>query len=161
VANYNKTTLIGQLSEDPRLAPEGAGRNAATISIVVHDHYRDKERNLVETRDYFKVRLYGAPANYAALNLGRGSNVLVVGRLKNERWEDRETKEKRYATVIVVDREEGLQSLDSSGYDGAPAPQGSDRNSAGHEEPAPEARSSVDASTEEFENQAGIQPIPF
>lgn len=161
MANFNKTTLIGQLAEDPRLAPENFGRSAATITVVVFDHYRDKERNLIETKDYFKVRLYGAAAGYAAMNLARGSRVFVVGRLKNERWEDRETKERRYSTVIVVDREEGLQSLDIHGDGeslGVGAGDSPETSTASH---SASHRSTVDASSPEFEQQAGIQPIPF
>ena len=154
--------LIGFLSEDPRLAPESFGKSAATISVVVKDHYRDRERNLVETKDYFKVRLYGQAASYAAMNLGSGSRVLVSGRLRNEHWEDRETKEKRFATVVVVDREEGLQALDIDGHEAAVQPHDKRANSSEHPTAsAPPASRPVDASTPEFESQTGIQRIPF
>ncbi len=166
MVNFNRTTLIGVLSEDPRLAPESFGRSAATITVVVKDHFKDREQKLIETRDYFKVRLYGQSASYAAMNLGKGSRVLVNGRLKNERWEAKDTHEKRYATVVVVDRENGLQSLDIDSQEADEQlqdkrlPSEATKSEAMASQRPPSAP--VDnASTAEFEAAAGIQAIPF
>lgn len=177
MADYNKSTLIGSLADDPRLAPESFGKNAATITVVVRDFWRDRDGNAMQARDYFKVRLYGQPASYAATYLGKGSQVFICGRLKTEKWTDSVTKLPRSGTVIVVDQMEGLQCLDGNrdldGQDGSAAPGQHEPgekipNEATNSDPgstkspaAPSIGQGVDAASPEFENQWGLQPVPF
>jgi single-strand DNA-binding protein len=174
MANYNHSNLVGRLADDPKLAPESFGRSAATIQVVVNDYYRDNDNRLVKTTDSFRVRLYGQPASYAAMYLGRGSLVMVNGRLKTEKWKDKVTQETRYSTVIVVDDPSGLQGLADPGHslgDGSddepehtPSQAVPDNAQAAAEPLKPitqNAGPALDAGSAEFEAANGIQPIPF
>ena len=179
MAKFNQSILVGRLAEDPKLAPESLGRSAATITVVVNDHYRDGDGRLVRTKDSFRVRLYGWAAGYAAETLGKDSLVMVSGRLRTEKWRDKDTGTWKYAVVVVVDDSDGLQGLADPGhdvYDGLEDEAQQPHGNRPHVEAGSVQKSEMkiqtpsacvsdaahlDAGSEEFEKLHGLQPIPF
>jgi len=100
----NMVVLIGRLTRDPELRyTAGSAKAVATFTLAV-DRPFAKEK----TADFFRVVVFGKPAENCANYLTKGRLVGVQGRLQNNNYETA-TGEKRYSTDIIADRVEFLE----------------------------------------------------
>ena len=81
----NISTLTGNLGRDPEIRYFESGNAKAEFSIAVSTG-KDKPA------DWFDVAVWGQSAERAMKLLHKGSRVVVIGSLKQERWQDRETQ---------------------------------------------------------------------
>ncbi len=94
----NSVVMVGRITRDPELRfIAGSGKAVATFAIAV-DRPFAKEK----TADFFKVVVWGKPAENAANYLAKGKQVAVKGYLQSRSYEDK-TGIKRYVTEIVAD----------------------------------------------------------
>jgi single-strand DNA-binding protein len=71
----------------------------------VNEGWGDKQ-----TVSYVDLTLWNQSARFAAQYLSKGSNVLVEGRLKQDRWETEDGKRSKHKVVVDI-----LRSLDKKG----------------------------------------------
>lgn len=64
-----------------------------------------------ERTSWFKLQLYGRLARAAVARVGRGSNVVVHGRLVAEEWVSKSTGEKRSGVRVRAPRVLALHSV--------------------------------------------------
>ena len=84
--SYNNTVLVGNLCRDIEIRQTASGDSVGSTSIAVNGY---KEGEVM----FMPVTIWGKLADSAANALGKGSRVLVAGRLKQNNWEkDGETK---------------------------------------------------------------------
>ena len=123
----NQVILIGRLTKDPELRfTAGSGKAVATFTIAV-DRPFSKDR----TADFFRVVVWGKPAENCANYTSKGSQVAVQGRIQNNNYET-QNGEKRYTTEIVADRVEflsrGGNRNDQNGFDQSEFNQGGNQD---------------------------------
>jgi single-strand DNA-binding protein len=100
----NNVVLVGRLTRDPELRfIAGSGRAVANFSIAVN---REFSKN--NEADFFRVVVWGKPAENVANYLSKGRLVAVKGSLRNNTYET-QNGEKRTSTEIVADRVEFLE----------------------------------------------------
>jgi single-strand DNA-binding protein len=87
--NFNKVVLLGNLTKDPELKYLPNGSPVTNFSIAVNDKYK-KGEDWVEVASYFDIAVYGARAETCKDYLSKGRPVLVEGKLKQRRWEDKQ-----------------------------------------------------------------------
>src|SRR5947207_9835556 len=105
MANDTTITVIGNLTADPelRFTPAGVALGKFTLASTprVLDHktgqYRDGDPLFLTCTAWRDL------AEHVAESLSKGMRVVVVGRLRLSRWEDKETGEKRSAYGLDVD----------------------------------------------------------
>lgn len=97
------TTLIGNLTADPNLSFTGAGAARLTFSIAVNHVWRDADGEQQKKTSYFDCVAWRETAERAADVLEKGLGVVVVGRLEQRSWEDKDTGDKRSKIELVVD----------------------------------------------------------
>tara|TARA_R110000765_G_scaffold259501_3_gene359693 strand:+ start:2113 stop:2493 length:381 start_codon:yes stop_codon:yes gene_type:complete len=93
--DLNSVSLGGRLTADPELRQTNSGHSVCDISLAVN---RMKEN---ET-DFIDVTLWGKTAEISAQHLAKGRFVNVQGRLKQDKWQDKEGKN-RYSMNVVAD----------------------------------------------------------
>lgn len=105
----NNVVLIGRLTKDPdlRYIPD-SGKAVANFTIAV-----DRPFSREKMADFFRVVVFGKPAENCANYLSKGRLVGVSGRLQNNNYET-QSGEKRYTTEIIADRVEFLESKRSN-----------------------------------------------
>lgn len=111
----NISTLTGNLGRDPELRFFESGNAKCDFSIAVSVG-KDKPA------DWFDVCVWGSSAERAASLLRKGSRVVVVGSLKQERWADRQTNAQRSKVVLNAQSVELIASQPKASQ-GAPAAQ--------------------------------------
>src|SRR5436305_10653960 len=103
--NETTITVIGNLCGDPEMRVTPSGVAVAKFAIASTPRTFDKASG--EWRDgdplFLNCTVWRDLAEHVAESLPKGARVIVSGRLKLSRWEDRETGEKRTAYGLEVD----------------------------------------------------------
>ncbi len=126
MASYNRVILAGNLTRDPELRSLPSGNAVLRMSLAVNRRYTGKDGETREDVTYVDIDAFGKQAETIAKYCGKGSGILVEGRLRLDQWDDRNTGEKRSKLGVVLEnftflgggsgrsRDEG-----SAGYDDA------------------------------------------
>lgn len=97
----NKVMLVGNLTRDPELRQTGNGKAVTDLALALDGTGGSRE----ETEPIFvDVTLWERNAENAVEFLKKGSPVLIEGRLRMDRWEDKETKQPRSKLKVTGDR---------------------------------------------------------
>lgn len=104
VASYNKVILIGRLTRDVELKYAGAnGTPIAALGFVVNNSRKGQDGKWEDDPCFLDVDCFGKTAEMAGEKLGKGSEVLVEGRLKQSNWVASDGQ-KRSKILVVADR---------------------------------------------------------
>ncbi|MEQ9411578.1 MAG: single-stranded DNA-binding protein [Fuerstiella sp.] len=111
MASFNKVVLVGNLTRDPEVRHTSGGTAVTDIGLAVNRVWTDRSNNeRKEDTTFVDVTLWGRTAEIAGEYLSKGRPCLVEGRLQLDKWEDRETGQKRSKLKVVG---ESLQLLGS------------------------------------------------
>jgi single-strand DNA-binding protein len=136
MASYNRVIVVGNLTRDIELRYTPGGTAVADIAVAVNERRKSASGEWVEEVTFIDVTMWGRTAEVASEYLGKGSPILVEGRLKQERWESE--GKKRSKLKVVCDRMQmlsGTTGPSDSGHANA------GRSSASHEEHSAERTS--------------------
>lgn len=101
MASLNKVILIGNLGGNPEMRYLPDGTAVATLSIATTDTWKDKNGEKQEKTEWHRVVMYRKLAEIAGEYLKKGRPVYIDGRLKTDKWTDKQGVE-RYTTNIVA-----------------------------------------------------------
>lgn len=102
MASYNRTIIAGNLTRDIELRYTGSGTPVCGVGVAINDKRKDASGEWVEDTTFVDVTLWGRTAEVAAEYLGKGSAVLIEGRLKLDQWE--QDGQKRSKLKVVGER---------------------------------------------------------
>lgn len=98
-------TIIGNLTADPEL--RFTPSSVAVVRFTVASTPRTFDRQTNEWKDseptFMDCTAWRDQAEHAAESLVKGARVIVAGTIITERWEDKETGDKRSAIRLRVD----------------------------------------------------------
>ncbi len=117
----NKAILMGRLTRDPeiRYSQSGSQTAIASFSLAVDRRYK---REGEPEADFFNCTTFGKLAEVAERYLHKGIKIVVVGRIQNDNYTNRDG-EKVYSVRVIVDEIEFAEKrTDSSPTNGRPAP---------------------------------------
>lgn len=100
--NNSQITIVGNCTADPELKFFESGSAKLTFSVATDRSWKKGEEWETQT-SFFNVIAWRDVAENAADILTKGMRVVVMGRLEQRSWEDKDTKEKRYAIEVVAD----------------------------------------------------------
>ncbi|WP_297454723.1 single-stranded DNA-binding protein [Persephonella sp.] len=98
----NKVFLIGRLTRDPEIRFLPSGSQVTSFSIAVNRPYRVNNEWREETY-FFDIETFGQLAERLGKQLNKGTQILVEGQLRQDRWETA-AGDKRTKVKIVADR---------------------------------------------------------
>lgn len=104
MANINTVTLVGNITRDPELTTTKGGTAVTELGLAVNRRWPDKDNagEWNEKTSFFDVVCWQTLGENVAQSLAKGTRVLVVGRLEQDRWENEEG-EKRSKIRIIAD----------------------------------------------------------
>lgn len=126
MASYNRVVLVGNLTRDVELRFTPQGTAVTDISLAVNERVKRNDQ-WVEEVNFFDVTLWGRTAEVAGEYLGKGSSLLIEGRLKLDRWE--QEGQKRSKIKIVGEKMQMLGGKSGGGPSGSPNNNHSAQNS--------------------------------
>lgn len=98
--HLNSIILEGNVVKQPELREPVEGFKVCTICVAVHRFYKSKNGESKEEVSFIEVETVNSMAEYAAQKCEKGRGIRVVGRLKQEKWEDSEKK--AHSKLVVV-----------------------------------------------------------
>lgn len=106
----NKFIGIGNLGKEPEMRFMPNGNAVTNFSIAISEKYKDKTSGeQKEVTEWVNIVMFGKLAEIAGEYLGKGSKVYVEGKLKTEKYTDKNGVEK-YATKVVAEKMDMLSS---------------------------------------------------
>jgi len=103
MSNGNSVTVTGNITRDPELRFTPTGQAIANFGVAVNRRWQNRQTNeWEEATSFFDVVAWGALGENVAQSCGRGTRVIISGRLDQRTWETQEG-EKRSKVEIVAD----------------------------------------------------------
>jgi len=147
MAGINKVILVGNLGKDPEVRYAQSGMAICKLRLAVTERVKDGAEGWKDATEWFTVTLFGKTAENAGQYLQKGRQVYVEGRLKTDKYKDKEGVERTSIEVIA----NTLQYLGGQGAggggarrDGAPAPARGGGGGGGEDEAPPASDGFVD-----------------
>ena len=105
MANFNKVILAGNLTRDPELRYTPKGTAVARITLAINRTYGGGEGGgeKKEEVSFVDVDVWGRQAEVISQYMKKGRPLLVEGRLKQDTWEDKNTKQKQSKLKVVLE----------------------------------------------------------
>jgi single-strand DNA-binding protein len=113
MASFNRVVLLGNITRDIEVKYLQSGMAVTEIGLAVNDRRKNQQGEWVEETTFVDITLWGRTAEVAGEYLGKGSQVLIEGRLKLDQWES--DGQKRSKLRVVGER---MQMLGSKGGGG-------------------------------------------
>ena len=103
MSGVNKVILIGNLGKDPEVRYLDNGVAVANISLATSESYKNKEGKRITQTEWHDVVLWRGLAEVAEKFLKKGSSVYIEGKLRTNKWIDKE-ENNRYKTEVLADK---------------------------------------------------------
>ena len=98
----NKLILCGRLVKDPDIKTYGTNDkaiNIASFTIALNDWVKEQDISY-----FFDCKCFGRTALHVEKYCQKGTEIIIEGKLVQERWEDKNTGDKRSSVRIVAER---------------------------------------------------------
>ena len=101
--NYNKVILMGNLSQDPEYKEISSTNRVTNFTIAVNRTWTGPEGQEGEEVSFIDCMAYGGLSKTIADHFSKGRPIFVEGRLKQEKWTDKDTGKKQSRVRVVVE----------------------------------------------------------
>ncbi len=98
----NRVQLIGNLGRDPEARFTPTGKKYSAFTLAANHTWKSADGERQEAVDWFQVNAWGKLGETCLQYLKKGRLVFVEGRLRAERWEDKDSGEPRSRTIVVA-----------------------------------------------------------
>ena len=103
MASFNKVVLLGHLTRDCELRYTPKGTAVARFTLAVNRTWTTESGEKKDEVSFIDCDSFGRQAEVLAQYTKKGHSLLVEGRLKQDNWEDKNTREKRSKLKVVVE----------------------------------------------------------
>lgn len=135
MASLNRVFLIGNLTRDPEVRYLPSGKAVGELRLAVSRRYKTATGEEREEACFVSVVVWGRQAETCGQYLGKGSSVLVEGRLNYEEWEKDGQKHNRLR--VVADRVQFMGAPKRAEFSDAAEPAAGTPSQAGAREELP------------------------
>jgi single-strand DNA-binding protein len=107
------TTLVGNITQDPELKISANGTAKLAFSIACNHFWTDQSGEKQEKTSFFNVVAWRNLAEEAANVLEKGVRVVVMGRLEQRTYQDKEGQNRSVVELVADDVAISARSLES------------------------------------------------
>lgn len=100
---FSKAIITGNLVQDPELRSTPSGSQVCSFAVAVNDGYRTKDGNNVDSVSYIDCVAWNKAGEIISQYAKKGSGILVSGRLRQDRFEDKQGNKRSRLSVVVED----------------------------------------------------------
>ncbi|MBN2352820.1 MAG: single-stranded DNA-binding protein [Spirochaetales bacterium] len=102
MSNLNQILIEGNLVRNPELRRTPKGTPVCTFSVASNRFYKqDQDEEFQKEVSFFDITIWTELATNCATTLKKGRGVRVIGRLKQDRWQDPEGKQRSKVHIIA------------------------------------------------------------
>lgn len=99
--DVNKITLIGRVSQLPKVAVRGK-QSVANFSLATNYRYRSGEGKVKEIPQFHAISAWGPLANIVGKYVKKGEKLYIDGHVRYDKWKSSDGSSKN-KTVVVAD----------------------------------------------------------
>ena len=110
----NKAIMMGRLTRDPEVRYSQGENPLAVARFTIAVDRRGQKREGEPEADFFSCTAFGKQGEFCEKYLRKGTKVVVVGRIQNDNYTNREGQQV-YSVRIMVDEIEFAESKAVSG----------------------------------------------
>ncbi len=107
---YQEYTALANLTRDPETRFSSDQKPIVNFGIAINYGSGDKRETL-----FWNCTAFGKTAEFVQANLTKGTPVLVVGRVVEDTWEDKNTGQTRKEKKLIVNTVQGLGKTNGNG----------------------------------------------
>jgi single-strand DNA-binding protein len=137
MSSYNRVILMGNLARDPEVRQAQNGTFVAKTGLAVNERLPDGQGGWKEEASFINIVLFGKRAEAFGKYMQKGKPVLIEGRLRESKWQDKESGQNRSRIEVIVDDWQFVGSREGGGGARSEAP-------AAAAQPAPEFPGAAD-----------------
>lgn len=97
--NLNSILVEGNLVRGPQLRTTPRGTSVCNLSMATNRYYQG-QNGIERECSYFDIEVWGKLAETCGISAHKGRGIRVVGRLRQDRWNDGESKP--HSKVVIV-----------------------------------------------------------
>ena len=103
MGTVNRVILVGNLGRDAELRFTGGGAAVLKFSVATTESFKGRDGERKEETEWHRVSYWGKNAETLAQYLLKGKQVYLEGRLRTEKWKDKEGND-RTTVEIKADK---------------------------------------------------------
>jgi single-strand DNA-binding protein len=103
MASFNKVILMGNLTRDPEMRVTPGGFSICKFTLAVNRKFKSQDGQEKEEVAFIDVDSFGKQAEVISKFFGKGKPILVEGRLRQDKWDDKTSGEKRSKLMVVLE----------------------------------------------------------
>jgi len=100
----NQVNLMGNITKDLEMRYLPNGTAILSFSIAVNRRYKDKDGKAVDKPSFIDCKAWAKTAEFINQYWSKGKRILLIGRLEQETWQDKESGKNRSKIVVIVDK---------------------------------------------------------
>jgi single-strand DNA-binding protein len=97
---FNKVILAGRLTKNPESTSTPSGVLVTRFTLAVNRRFQKQGEE--KKADFINIVSFNKTAEFVAKYFGKGKGIIVVGRLENREWQDKQGN-KRISTEIIAE----------------------------------------------------------
>jgi single-strand DNA-binding protein len=97
----NKVILLGHAGKDPEVHVLRSG-TLVNLSLATSERYKDSRGEWQEHTEWHNLVGYQRIGEILRDYVQKGSRIFVEGELRTRSWEDRESRQRKFRTEVVV-----------------------------------------------------------
>lgn len=101
MTNLNSLIIEGNVCREAEVKETSNGFQLATFSIAVNRYHKKSDGTYDQETSFFDVESWGEMAKAVKEKAFKGGTVRIVGRLKQNRWQDQSGKTQSKVSVIA------------------------------------------------------------
>lgn len=98
----NTVLLKGNLTRDPELTYTPKGDAVCQFSLAVNEEWFDKDGVKKQSTTFLDCKTWKGMAEKVS-EYRKGAAAVVVGKLRVDSWDDKQSGQKRYKTYVLAD----------------------------------------------------------
>lgn len=119
----NSVSITGNLTRDPELKATAGGTGVLSMGVAVNERRKDPATGeWCDYPNYVDCVVFGNRAEALARILAKGSKVAVHGRLRQDRWQDQDGRNRSRIEVVADEVDLMQRSGEARAASPSPAP---------------------------------------
>jgi single-strand DNA-binding protein len=116
VRSLNRVILLGRVGKEPEITHiPNLGKDVAKFSLATNEGYMDKNNQWQDSTEWHNIVAWDWNAKKVERSLSKGVMVLIEGKIKTRKWQDKESGVEKRTTEIYVDNLVPLEKQNREG----------------------------------------------
>lgn len=106
MTDINNLTISGRIVQDIKLGYVGNNMAMAKFSVAVNRSVKGADGQWQDVASFVDVTAWGKTAERLNQTARKGTKVLIVGRIEQQTWTDKQTNQQKSKVAVIADRAE-------------------------------------------------------